>query len=239
MVYVDVHRLLKRRHYTRFFAVEEGDSLKSMRGRQIRLTPIFSDFGSILRMAWDLGLNSARFYLLRKNGVEFGPNSSSSCRPTSGGGELQCVRSFSSLPAAAAAGREEEIATRSPWRRWRAPCGGRTAASSPPPPPPPPPQPPSPRGGSPSSWPSSPASRGSTSPAGTYARPRAQIRGEFPWSFLIVSLIGFFFFGRLWQDAQTRMILSGLLEKSSGNVRISPPLHPLLVFFFRLICQFV
>ena len=29
---------------------------------------------------------------------------------------------------------------------------------------------------------------------------------------------------RLWQDAQTRAILSGLLEKNSGNVRISPSL---------------
>jgi hypothetical protein len=27
----------------------------------------------------------------------------------------------------------------------------------------------------------------------------------------------------LWQDAQTRAILAGLLEKNSGNVRISPP----------------
>lgn len=201
-----------------------------MRGRQIRLTPIFSDFGSILRMAWDLGLNSARFYLLRKNGVEFGPNSSSSCRPTSGGGELQCVRSL--------AGREEEIATRSPWRRWRAPCGGRTAASSPPPPPPPPPQPPSPRGGSPSSWPSSPASRGSTSPAGTYARPRAQIRGEFPWSFLIVSLIGFFFLQAVAGRADADDPVWSPREELRQCADLSPS-PPTSRFFFRLICQFV
>jgi len=55
-----------------------------------------------------------------------------------------------------------------PWRRWPAPCGARTAGPRPRPPPPP-----SPRAGS-ASWPFSPASPGSTSPAGTSPLP-AQI----------------------------------------------------------------
>jgi hypothetical protein len=59
-----------------------------------------------------------------------------------------------------------------PWRRWPAPCGARTAGPRPRPPPLLPP--PSPRAGSLSSWPSSPASPGSTSPAGTPPLP-AQI----------------------------------------------------------------
>ena len=76
------------------------------------------------------------------------------------------------------------------------------------------PSPPSLPAGSPSSWPSSP---GCTSPAGTLMPSLPPSPSQIS-PLLNTSDLPLIRLQAIWQDAQTRAILSGLLEKSTGNV---------------------